>query len=140
MNDRRIVKLLVRNLDGDFLVLRRSETHSSSSHLPDLPGGHVEDGESDIATLDRRLRDELGLFLQTQEAVEVGFDAEYEPGEGLVTVVLYLIKINQSRLPIRLSDDHEGFDWVNSSQLRSFDPPLQVLVQTALDFYVSIDE
>lgn len=136
MHDRRSVKLLIRNTQGEFLVLRRSDTHPTLPHALDLPGGLVESGESDLAALDRELSEEIGLVLNTEDAVHIGYDAEYEPGEGMMTRVLYMLKLETPRPLVRLSSEHEGFDWVNKDVLRGFEPPFQVLVRTALDFYL----
>lgn len=136
MQDKRSVKLLIRNAQGEFLVLRRSASHPTQPHALDLPGGEVELGEQDLAALDRELAEEIGLVLNTEDAVHIGFDAEYEPGEGMMTRVLYMLKLETSRPLIRLSSEHEGYDWVGVDTLRGFEPPFQVLVRTAIDFYL----
>lgn len=136
MQDRRSVKLLIRNGNGEFLMLRRSSTHPTLASTLDLPGGEVELGEKDLVALDRELLEETGLVLNTEDAVHIGFDAEYEPGIGMMTRVLYMLKIETPRPLVRLSSEHEGFDWVDKETLRGFEPPFQVLVRTALDFYL----
>ena len=137
MQDQRIVKLLVRNRAGSFLVLEEAMIDAIRTTRPDLPGGPTHEGESDIAALDRILRARYNVFFQTQEAVHVGFDAEYEPGEGLITRVLYLLKIEDTHVPLAAGREAVQFTWEPATSLRGFDPPFQVLVQTALDFYVS---
>lgn len=136
MQDRRSVKVLLHNGRGEFFVLRRSGTHPVWPHAYDLPGGDVEPGESDQTALDRELAEETGLVLNTEDAIQVGYDSEYEPGQGMMTRVLYLLKIETARPRIELSWEHEGFEWVDKSTLRGFEPPFQVLVQTAIDFYL----
>ena len=136
MQDRRSVKVLIHNGQGEFLVLRRSGTHPTWPHAPDLPGGVIERGETDLQALDREVAEETGLVLNTEDALQVGYDAEYEPGEGMMTRVLYLMKIETSRPRVELSWEHEDFSWSNKDSLRGFEPPFQVLVQTAVDFYL----
>lgn len=136
MQDIRSVKLLIRDGAGEFLVLRRSATHPTLAHALDLPGGEVESGEDDLTALDRELSEEIGLVLNTEDAVHVGYDSEYEPGEGMMTRVLYMLKLETTRPMIQLSSEHEGYDWVDKETLRGFEPPFQVLVRTALDFYL----
>ena len=136
MQDRRSVKLLIRNAQGEFLVLRRSRSHPFYPQALDLPGGFVESGEQDLAALDRELAEETGLVLNTEDAIHIGFDAEYEPGEGMMTRVLYMLKLETPRPYVQLSSEHEGYDWVDQDTLRGFLPPYQVLVSTALDFYL----
>ncbi|MBH2007226.1 NUDIX hydrolase [Candidatus Saccharibacteria bacterium] len=136
MQDRRSVKLLIRNGEGEFLVLRRSSEYPELTGTFDLPGGMTEPGERDLAALDRKLAQEIGLVLNTEDAVHIGYDAEYEPGEGMMTRVLYMLKLETSRPLLHLSPAHAGFDWVDKETLRGFEPPFQVLVRTALDFYL----
>ena len=136
MQDRRSIKLLIHNGRGEFLVLRRSASHPDLPHALDLPGGLVESSETDIEALDREIAEEIDLVLNTEDAVRVGFDAEYEPGEGMMTRVLYMLKLETPRPRIELSDEHNGFDWVDKATLRGFLPPYQILVSTALDFYL----
>ncbi len=136
MQDRRSVKLLIRNGQGEFLVLRRSDTHPTMPRALDLPGGLAEPGEEDLTALDRELAEETGLVLNTEDAVHIGYDTEYEPGEGMMTRVLYMLKIETARPRVALSWEHAGFDWVDKDTLRGFEPPFQVLIRTALDFYL----
>ncbi len=136
MQDTRVVKLLIHSGRDDFLVLRRSGTHPTQAHMVDLPGGEMDRGESDLKALDREIAEETGLILNTEDAIHVGFDAEYEPGVGMMTRVLYMLKIETIRPRVQLSDEHESFDWVSKEALRGFEPPFQVLVQTAVDFYM----
>lgn len=96
----------------------------------------MELDETDLGALDREVLEEVGLVLNTEDAVHIGFDAEYEPGEGMMTRVLYMLKLETARPFIRLSDEHESYDWVSKETLRGFEPPFQVLVHTALDFYL----
>lgn len=136
MQDQRIIKLLIHNGQGEFLVMRRSMSHTNRPGLPDLPGGHTEANETDLAGLDRELAEETGLVLNTEDAIHIGYDAEYEPGEGMCTRVLYMLKIDTAHPFIRLSDEHDGYEWVVKERLSGFEPPYQVLVSTALDFYL----
>ena len=136
MQDQRIIKLLIHNQQEEFFVMRRSMSRTSRPGLPDLPGGHIQVDETDLTGLDRELVEETGLVLNTEDAIHVGYDAEYEPGEGMCTRVLYMLKIETARPRINLSKEHEGYEWVKKDKLTGFDPPYQVLVSTAIDFYL----
>lgn len=136
MHDQRIVKLLIRNPKGKFLILRSAGVYAQGARYAELPSAVAQMGEDDVAVLDRAVRDDLGIFLQTQEALQIGFDSEYEPGEGVMTRVLYMLKIPGEYLNITLGERYEKFEWRSASEMRDFDPANQVLVQTALDFYV----
>lgn len=135
MQDRRVVELLVRNLDGKFLVLTSNDL-SVAPNQPFLVRGEAKAQEDDTATLDRVLREDLNIFLQTHEAIQIGYDSEYEPGEGVITRVLYMLKIPGTHLNIVLSERFSSYEWRDANTMRGFEPPMQVLVQTALDFYL----
>ena len=120
--------------------MRLTGYYSAGVRYSQLPSTVVQPGEDDTAALDRAVREDLGIFLQTQEALQIGFDSEYEPGEGVLTTVLYMLKIPSEFLNIRLGDKYETFDWRGASEMRDFEPTSQVLVQTALDFYVPAGE
>lgn len=136
MQDTRVVKLLLYSGRDDFLVLRKGSSHLDQAHALDLPGGEVSAGEGDLVALDRGIARQTGLVLNTEDAIQIGFDAEYEPGRGMITCVLYMLKIETVRPMVQLGDEHAAFDWTSQAQLRGFEPPIQVLVQTAVDFYL----
>lgn len=135
MRDARYVQLLIHTEQGEFLTLRRLETNSVSSYIY-LPSGESAGELDDVAALDMAVMDGLGLVLNTEDAIRIGYDAEYEPGRGLVTRVLYMLKIKTSRPFLHVGEGYSGFDWVSVAELRGFDPPTQILVQTAVDFYL----
>lgn len=128
--------LLVRNPQGYFLSLRVSGVEGQHSRYMHLPSALALPGENDTQTLDRAVRDDLGVFLQTQEALQIGYDSEYQPGEGVLTQVLYMLKIPTEYINLTLGAGFESFTWRAPGEMRDFEPATQVLVQTALDFYV----
>ena len=136
MHDARYVHLLIHTEQGEFLKLRPIETHPVSPYSAALPSGESAGQANDVSALDVAVEASIDLVLNTEDAIQIGFDAEYEPGRGLVTQVLYMLKIKTSRPFLRLDDAHEGYDWVSKDELIGFTPPVQVLVQTAVDFYL----
>ena len=73
-----IVTALIRNQDGQVLLVRKRGTESFMQ-----PGGKREPGESDLASLAREIREELGCHLVLNSARKLGtFEAPAanEPG------------------------------------------------------------
>ena len=136
MQDTRTIKILLRNARGEFLVLRRADEVYASQTIIDLPGASQGIGQTDAQAMDSALSHCTGLLLNTEEAIQIGFDSEYEPGVGTLTRVLYMLKIDNERPHIVLGSEFVSFDWASLQQLREFEPPYQVLVQTAIDFYL----
>lgn len=118
------------------MSLRAAAAVEQGSRYMQLPSALALSSESDIQTLDRAVRDDLGVFLQTQEALQIGYDSEYQPGEGVLTQVLYMLKIPTEYINVTLGASFESFAWRAPREMRDFEPATQVLVQTALDFYV----
>lgn len=57
--------------EGRVLLAHRSPTRSAYPDVWDLPGGHVETGESELEALARELREELGVQVSVDSAVHL---------------------------------------------------------------------
>lgn len=64
-----VAGLLIR--DGRVLLCRRSDSRAWYPGVWDLPGGHIESGESPPATLGRELAEELGIVVEEPVGPEV---------------------------------------------------------------------
>lgn len=138
MTDTRTVRLLVYSHDGDILTLSCNPAVCSDPlRTANLPGGVVNPTESDTKALDRYLQSDLGVFFQTEEALLVEAVSEYEPGEGLVELALYILKVPTAPRII-LSDAYRSFSWRKPSEVEveQFDVALQPMVRSAIDFHL----
>ena len=54
-----VVAALVR--EGRVLLVHRSPNRRAYPGVWDLPGGHIETGESELTALTREMREELGV-------------------------------------------------------------------------------
>lgn len=135
-NNIRIVKLLLRNKFEDILVLRRSKTHPTYGGYPDLPGGRVNQAETDQEALWRHLHNETGLVLTTDKAVLIS--EQVLPIFKLQTASygLYVLKADFDNPKIDLGEFHDHYDWQKPKSLGSFDPPLQACIDDARDFFL----
>jgi 8-oxo-dGTP diphosphatase len=79
---------LVEN--GAVLLVHRSPTRRAYPDLWDLPGGHVEAGESELQALAREMREELGVHIVAESSSRVG-DWHAGSGEDAVHVGVWQI-------------------------------------------------
>ena len=115
------VKALITSSKGEILVLDSGEWHLKNQirHW-DIPGGRVQEGGNIAETLDREVFEETGVKKLTQAefftAVSTNFADRPIDGHmvGLVLMV-YRVKIPENS-KIVLSDEHSGYEWVNSKE------------------------
>ncbi len=115
-----VLKALVQNSDGDFLLLRRSETDSRRPGQWDLPGGLWEIGEDLLAGVAREIAEESGLharllrpfFSKTETAIWV------EDGEAKSSNIcrIYFSAVVDGRHDVVLSYEHDMAQWVTLEQ------------------------
>ena len=106
------VKALVRNIDGDCLLLRRSESSENNGGKWDLPGGKIDAGESFDQALLREVLEETGLVISLDRVI--GF----AQSELLDRKVAYLIMEGTVLSgKFRLSSEHSKRRWVNRRRM-----------------------
>jgi 8-oxo-dGTP diphosphatase len=106
------VKALVRDDRGRCLVIRRSPASKNNAGKWDFPGGKVDAGESFDVALVREIREETGIEVELEKTL----GAAQSEMPALVVVYLFL----QARVvsgEVRLSGEHDGFEWMTASKL-----------------------
>ena len=78
----------------------------------DLPGGHVEVGESERAALGRECREELGVVVLRASPVVGGPD----PADMLLT--LFAVEAWEGEPTNRVPDEHDQVCWFGAADLR----------------------
>ena len=112
-----VVCALVR--EGQVLPVHRSPDRRAYPNVWDLPGGHVETGESELAALVRELHEELGVEIARGS---VALLCRLEAGRGGESVLLSAWLVGDWKgTPTNLArDEHDQIQWFSLGEL----PPL----------------
>jgi molecular chaperone GrpE len=103
------IKAVVVNNDK-VLVLRRSKKEKFNKKAYDLPGGHVDKGESVEECLEREIRDETGLDAEVGDILSV---EEYPKDHEMFDKMKALRFIAYTNSDdVELSDEHDKFEWL----------------------------
>jgi 8-oxo-dGTP diphosphatase len=103
------------NAAGQVLIVRRSDTDRHRPLQWDLPGGHVEPGESLEHALEREVQEETSLDLTgTPCRLVYAVSDTFDDDNLSVTWLFFVAHIESSE--IVLSDEHDQYEWVSVDQ------------------------
>jgi 8-oxo-dGTP pyrophosphatase MutT (NUDIX family) len=116
---------------GDRILLLHRSPEASNPDLWDLPGGHVEIGESLPRAAQRETREETGLSVRIENLFHVELvHAITKRGKPRVEVGVYFhCDAPASREPTIDPSEHVDYAWVKRSELAAY-PTLPHLSQT----------
>jgi mutator protein MutT len=105
--------------EGRVLLVHRSPTRQAYPDVWDLPGGHIEPGESELAALARELREELGVEIDTGSVSHL---CRLEAGraEESLRLSAWLVGDWQGTPINAAPDEHDDVRWFRQEEL----PPL----------------
>ncbi|OGE29479.1 hypothetical protein A2867_00730 [Candidatus Daviesbacteria bacterium RIFCSPHIGHO2_01_FULL_40_11] len=116
------IKAITRNKKGQILILENNPKNSSSLNPPhwDLPGGRLKKGDSIESTLQRELKEEIGIkdvnIIKFLDASISNF--RMPAGKQIVGLILftYLCSIKNPSLVKLIDDEHLQFKWANPKE------------------------
>lgn len=106
------MKAVVRNIEGDLLIIRRSDYSKHNAGKWDFPGGKVDIGENFDVALIREIKEETGLDAALTRAL--GY-AESRAPERVVIYLFMEAKTESGNIVI--SDEHTDYKWISPSSL-----------------------
>jgi mutator protein MutT len=109
--------LLIRS--GQVLLARRSETRKAYPGLWSFPGGHVEQGETLVAGLQRELKEELGISNCSSRFL-LSFPDPNTPGANSITYHLFAVDKWQGTPAIQ-DHEHSALQWLAFAQAAEFE-------------------
>ncbi len=102
--------LLVRS--ERILLVHRNESRAWAPGCWDAPGGHIEQGESDLAALAREMLEELGVVVVSEDARLVG-RLTGDNYDARVFVVDSWSGEPENRAP----EEHDDLSWFDEGQI-----------------------
>jgi 8-oxo-dGTP diphosphatase len=124
-----VVGALVR--EGRVLLVHRNPNRLDYPDVWDLPGGHIEPGESELDALTRELHEELGVQIEPESVAHLCRLSEGR-GERSLLLSAWLVGDWQGEPTNVAPDEHDEIRWFRPEEL----PPLahrvlhSVLVET----------
>lgn len=128
--------LIVDNQNrGLVLILGKHLKYPEKSFLPDLPGGIVEEGESEQLAAIREAKEECGVDVDAKN-IQLAYSetAYYEKENKSVSKLLYIARIDNAP-EVTLSWEHSDFKWVPVNELHTVE--LRPFFKDAVEYAVT---
>lgn len=114
MKGNRIIVHALINIDGKYLVTKRSDNESSYPNHWDIPGGLVEYGELPKDGVIRETKEEVNLNIIPTKVIHE--DSNVDSSKDLIFIrLVYLCDLNDDINNIKLDkDEHSEYRFINS--------------------------
>lgn len=111
------VVAVIRNQDGKYLVLKRSEREIAFPGMYTFPGGKVEDNDTVEETLMKEALEEANLQLKPGKIL-LKDKSFVRPDEQTVKVFSYLCEVEDVS-GLKISDDFTDYKWITLGDLKN---------------------
>ncbi len=103
--------------DGRVLLGKRSAGRRAYPGVWDLPGGHVEVGETVEGALVRELREELGVIpTEWREYAVRRAPAQSDDGTDTIRLHVFLVTVWRGEPRNLQADEHDALAWVTADE------------------------
>lgn len=103
-----VAKLVIIDPDDNYLMMYRTN-HPEYGDDPDLPGGMVEEGESNLEAMVREVEEEAGVSINADDTHELFAGLQYSSHD--TNYVLYVAHLH-TRPEITMSWEHCAYKWL----------------------------
>ena len=108
------IRSVIKNNEGEILVLRRHPKSKTNPHKWELPGGKIEKGEFFDEALIREIKEETALDVKVGDFCEAVQD-DY-PHKRTVQLIMYSKDITGE---VKISDEHDDWMWASINEIKS---------------------
>ena len=127
------VKVLLKNSDGKYLLIRRSDDkYQSVTNKWDIPGGRINVGTPLLENLAREVMEETGLTMTSEPRVVGAQDIFAREQDRHIVRVTY---VGTAEGEPQLSEEHTEYRWATFDEMRTLpnlDRYLTVLLESGL--------
>lgn len=126
------VKVLLKNPEGKYLLMRRSEYEQRSVGKWDIAGGRVEAGDSLMENLAREVMEETGLTMKSEPQLLTAQDVIW-PDRHVVRIT-YIAEVDGEP---RLGPEHSEYGWFSYDEMKhldKIDDYIKKLIDTGVTF------
>ena len=110
------IRSVIKNNEGEILVLRRHPKSKTNPHKWELPGGKIEKGEFFDEALIREIKEETALDVKVGDFCEAVQD-DY-PHKRTVQLIMYSKDITGE---VKISDEHDDWMWASIDEIKSLE-------------------
>jgi len=110
-----IVKILIRNDEGQFLILKKASSYDGMSDKWEQPGGSIEDDEDRFEAARREIKEETDLEISEFEDL---VRLELETSEKINCFVMYAESFSGS---VEISEEHQDWRWIDRKEALELD-------------------
>lgn len=128
-----VAKAIILDANGDFLLLKRTDSHPMLANFYDLPGGTVKAGEEPGEAVLREVREETGLLLNKTKMRVLYTTTNFLHGRSFPTM-LYIATLDNIAPNVQISWEHQSYEWAPLSKLSEVEPQLAPTYREALNY------
>ena len=119
--------IVINNKDEILLI------HHNAGHW-DFPKGHVEEGETEVQTAIREVKEETNIDVKVNE--EYRYSTQYSPKEDVIKEVVYFLAKNISSNKVAQESEVSEVKWFNIEEALekiTYDTSKEILVKLKKD-------
>lgn len=115
------------------IIILEKELNNKNS-VWDLPGGLIENDETELVALVREIKEELNIDIEVEKKVGVWhFIRHYD--NKTVSVTNYLCSLKRQKLDIKLSNEHVAFKWIYPMDIVNYKTKDTSLSENILEYF-----